>query len=211
MAHHLGNRIAPPRFLLFGVLLATGLPVLVPLLGRDRGIMLAFDLAALVFLASVAPLLGHGSTDRMRRRAIENDANRAVFLGFSGATLLVILAAVAGEVQGRGDRSTVLIVVATLALAWLFSNTVYALHYAHLFYLPDDHDADSGGLQFPDTTEPDYWDFLYFSVTLGMTFQTSDVMIASRAMRRVVTGHSLAAFVFNLGVVAFTVNILGSG
>ncbi|WP_374296034.1 DUF1345 domain-containing protein [Sphingomonas sp.] len=210
MAHRLGNRIAPPRFLLFGMVLAAGLVALVPAMGRSRGVMLAFDLAALVFLVSVASLLGHGSADRMRRAAIDNDANRAALLGFSGATLLVILAAVAGELHGRGDRLTVLLVVTTLMLAWLFSNTVYALHYAHLFYLPD-RDTDRGGLQFPDTAEPDYWDFLYFSVTLGMTFQTSDVTIASRAMRRVVTGHSLAAFVFNLGVVAFTVNVLGGG
>jgi uncharacterized membrane protein len=42
-----------------------------------------------------------------------------------------------------------------------------------------------------------------------MTFQTSDVQVTDGAMRRVVVGHTLAAFVFNLGVLAFTVNVLG--
>jgi uncharacterized membrane protein len=98
---------------------------------------------------------------------------------------------------------------ATLALSWLFSNTVYALHYAHLFYTDDASGKDSGGIDVPKCDEPDYWDFLYFSFTLGMTFQTSDVEITSAPVRRTTIGHSLAAFVFNIGVLAFTINVLG--
>jgi uncharacterized membrane protein len=205
----LGGRIAPPRFLLFIAVLAAGLALAVPHLGRDRGVMVAFDAAAIVFLAAVSPLLG-ATPARMRRTARQNDANRAVLLAFSGLTTVVILAAVAGELRSRGDHLATALAIATLVLAWLFSNIVYALHYAHLFYLPDD-DGDSGGLTFPGTTEPDYADFLYFSLTLGMTFQTSDVVIENGRMRRVVLGQTMAAFVFNLGVLAFSVNILGGG
>jgi len=97
-------------------------------------------------------------------------------------------------------------VVATLALAWLFSNSVYALHYAHLFY----RSGSKGGLEFKGEAVPDYGDFVYFAFTLGMTFQTSDVTITSRAMRRAVVLHCLAAFLFNLGVIAFTINVLGA-
>ena len=43
-----------------------------------------------------------------------------------------------------------------------------------------------------------------------MTFQTSDVDITTTQMRVVSIFHCLAAFVFNLGVIAFTINILGS-
>lgn len=207
----LGSRVAPPRFVLFVAILAIGLVVGIPALGRGRGVMAAFDVAAIVFLIAVATLLPHDAPGRMRRAARANDANRAVLLGFSGVTLLVILAAVAGELHGRGDHAATALAVATLVLAWLFSNTVYALHYAHLFYSEGTAGSDAGGLQFPDTGEPDYWDFLYFSLTLGMTFQTSDVTIASGRMRRVVLGQSMAAFVFNLGVLAFSVNILGGG
>ena len=111
---------------------------------------------------------------------------------------------------GRNSAFSTVLIVATLALAWLFSNTVYALHYAHLFYLVDGSGKDGGGIDIPACTEPDYWDFLYFSFTLGMTFQTSDVEISSRTVRRVVLGQCLAAFVFNIGVLAFTINVLGS-
>ena len=131
---------------------------------------------------------------------------------------IAILTAVASELMQRGSATplTAAIIVATLTLSWLFSNLVYALHYAHLFYLPGgggggEGGGDSGGLSFPGTEEPDYWDFVYFAYCLGMTFQTSDVTIGNGLMRRVVTLHCLAAFVFNLGVIAFTINVLGGG
>ncbi len=208
---NLGSRIAPPRFVLLVVVLAAGLWPFIALLGRGRGIMAAFDLAAVVFLIAVATLLGHGEAARMRAAAQANDANRGVLLGFTATTTLVILLAVAGELERRSDPWSLALVVATLVLAWLFSNTVYALHYAHVFYLADDNGRDAGGLDFPSCDTPDYWDFLYFSFTLGMTFQTSDVTVRARGVRRVVLGHSLAAFVFNLGVLAFTINVIGGG
>ncbi len=209
----IGKRIAPPRFALFALLFATGLAVMIPWLGAGRGTMAAFDVAALVFLASMRSLFAHGEVDSMRQAARDNDANRALLLAITGATMIVILVAVAGELKGRNDAYAIALVITTLVLAWLFSNMVYALHYAHLFYSADaeSDDKDAGGLEFPDCDVPDYWDFLYFSATLGMTFQTSDVSIGARRIRRVVLGHCLAAFVFNLGVLAFTINVLGGG
>jgi uncharacterized membrane protein len=65
-------------------------------------------------------------------------------------------------------------------------------------------------LSFPESNEPDYWDFVYFSFTLGMTFQTSDVAITTTAMRKPVTVQCLAAFIFNIGVLALSINVLGS-
>ena len=207
----IGSRVAPPRFAMFALLFAAGLAGFVPAIGAGRGIMAAFDAAAAIFLLSLASLFRHGNAERMRRTARDNDANRAALLAITAATMVVILVAVAGEVKGRSDAFAVALVIATLVLAWLFSNMVYALHYAHLFYLPDDGGKDAGGLDFPQCDQPDYWDFLYFSATLGMTFQTSDVSVTARRMRRVVLGQSLAAFVFNLGVLAFTINVLGGG
>lgn len=207
----IGHRIAPPRFLLFVGVFAAGLAVAIPAIGPGRGTMAAFDVATIVFLLALSTLLRQGDAERMRHAAEANDANRAVLLGFSALTSVVILVAVAGELKGKTDTLAIALVIATLVLAWLFSNTVYALHYAHLYYLDGRDGDDAGGLDFPTCDEPDYWDFLYFSYTLGMTFQTSDVDITARHMRKVVTGHCLAAFVFNLGVLAFTINVLGGG
>ena len=209
---HLGKRIAPPRFVLFAVVFAAGLAAGVPVLGPGRGAMAAFDVAAALFLLAITTLLRRGEADQIRRVAVANDANRTLLLAITGLISLVVLVAVHGELKGKNDAAAIVLVIATLALAWLFTNIVYALHYAHLFYLPDDDgEGDQGGLDFPKTDEPDYWDFVYFSFTLGMTFQTSDVEISGRGVRRVVIGHCLAAFVFNLGVLAFTINVLGGG
>ena len=94
---------------------------------------------------------------------------------------------------------------------WTFANTVYALHYAHLYYSRDDGGKDRAGLEFPgNTKEPDYRDFAYFAFTLGVALQTSDVTITSPHIRWVVTVHCVAAFIFNLGVLALTINVLGS-
>jgi len=208
----LGHHVAPPRFVLFVLVLAAGLIVLIPMLGLGRGTMAAFDIAASVFLIAVTTLLRRGEAGQMRHAAKANDANRTVLLGLTGVTMIVILVAVAGELKGKNDWVAVALAIATLVLAWLFSNMVYALHYAHLFYSPDnDSDGDAAGLSFPKCDEPDYWDFIYFSFTLGMTFQTSDVDIETRQLRRVAIGQCLAAFVFNLGVLAFSINVLGGG
>ena len=209
----LGNRVAPPRFLAFGALFVAGVGAGWPALGWRHGLMIGFDLAALVFLPSVAPLLRTADADAMRRQALRNDANRAGLLAITGAVTLAILTAVAAELidARHGDAGSILLVIGTLAIAWLFSNMIYALHYAHIFYLRDARTArGSGGIDFPGSKEQNYWDFIYFAFTLGMTFQTSDVEIVRTAVRRVVIFHCLAAFVFNIGVLAFTINVLGN-
>lgn len=206
----IGNRIAPARFIGFALaMIAASAIALWVGLPHGRALMIGFDLASAGFLLSLWPLLDDESDD-MRRRSKANDANRAGLLALTGLVMVVILVAVASELGGQPSTLGAGLVIATLALAWLFSNVVYALHYAHLFYARAD-DRDAGGLDFPGADgEPDYWDFTYFAFTLGMTFQTSDVAIGNRAMRRVVTGHCLEAFVFNLGVIAFTINVLGN-
>ena len=205
----LGNKIAPARFVAFVVIFAGGLAILIPSLGRGLGTMAAFDIASALFLLLVAPLLSSKASD-MRRFAKENDANRALLLGLTATVSLVVLVSVASEMaSGKSDPLTIALLVLTLVLAWLFSNSVYALHYAHLYYSADGKGGDSGGITIPGCDEPDYWDFVYFSFTLGMTFQTSDVEITSWRIRRISTGHCLAAFVFNIGVLAFSINVLG--
>ncbi|MFL6857185.1 MAG: DUF1345 domain-containing protein [Allosphingosinicella sp.] len=212
----IGNRVAPPRFILFAVAEAaatTGL-ILSGLVDTRQAVMIGFDAAAILFLLSCLTLFAAADPAAMRVHAERNDANRGLLLAVTGAVMVAILVAVASEVVGGSPEPfQKILVLATLVLAWLFSNSVYALHYAHLCYHPEKAQRRGGGLglEFPGTPAPDYADFAYFAFTLGMTFQTSDVSIASPGIRNVVTIHSLAAFAFNLGVLAFTINVLGSG
>lgn len=205
-----GNRIAPIRLIMFFVLFAIGLPVAWQWLQPRLAVLAAFDVAAVLFLAACATLLNN-EAQRMRQAARKNDGNRFVLLLLSAVLSFVVLVAVAGELTGERPLTTIetILVVATLALAWTFGNTVYALHYAHLYYSGHDDGADRAGLDFPGKRpEPNYWDFLYFSFTLGVALQTSDVVISSPHIRRIVTLHCVAAFVYNLVVLALAVNVL---
>jgi len=209
--HHtrgIGNIIAPVRFLIFVALTIAASWVAIPRLGWRQGLMAGFDLGAVVFLLNCIPLLSYRPSE-MRLAAYRNDANRAMLLVVTAAVTLVILVAVASELmQRKAPGGSLLLIVGTLLLSWTFGNMVFTLHYAHLFYRQGT-EGDCGGLSFPETPEPDYWDFVYFAFCLGMTFQTSDVNIPSRHIRKVVTFHCLIAFVFNLGILAFTINVLG--
>jgi len=152
----------------------------------------------------------------MRRRAQLEDEGRHVVLALCAATASAILLSIARELHGIREQSPTLagihvaLAVATILLAWLFMNTMFAIHYAHYYY--DDADAGgqtiAGGLAFPGGREPDYWDFLYFSFVIGMTFQVSDVQIESHNLRRVGLAHGVLAFFFNVVVLALTINIV---
>jgi uncharacterized membrane protein len=206
----IGNMIAPWRFLLF---LAVGAAAVVPankLFGTPPlTAMAAFDTAAVIFLLVCSPLLAIKDPKVIESHAAGNDANRTFLLAVTGIVMAVLLLAIAAETVGHPPQPfTRILIIGTLAIAWLFSNTIYALHYAHLAYIDEAH---CSGIDFPGTDEPVYSDFLYFAFGLGMTFQTSDVAISNQHIRKIVTMHCFAAFVFNIGVLAFTINVLGSG
>ena len=211
----IGSRIAPARFLGFLAVFAGTYAALRWGLGWSDWreiVAMAFDAAALAFLASLIPLMRDRSAETMRRDARRNDANRAFILGLTTLLTLVVMAAITGELKGAqsGDWLAMAKLVGTLLLTWTFANAVYTLHYAHSFYSPKpDTGGDCEGIDFPGTETPDYGDFAYFAFTLGMTFQTSDVEITAPAVRRIALLHSFAAFIFNIGVIAFTINVLG--
>lgn len=210
-AKTIGNRLAPLRFLLFLTLLVVGGIAGVAWLGFERGLLAGFDLAALVFLISCAPLFRFGIAD-LRRAAAENDANRLTLLAISILLTVVILAAITAQ-MANPDGLTVadkLLITVTLALVWTFGNAVYMLHYAHLFYSRADGGKDSAGLKFAGSSAPDMADFAYFAFSLGVALQTADVAITSPHIRRIATIHCIAGFFFNLGVLALTINVIGS-
>lgn len=210
-----GQRFAPPRFVLFLVLLIAGCAGRSALTGRSDpadALAVGFDFAVIGFLISLLPLLRGSDMATMRRHSAENDANRLVVLLISTLITLVVLVAISQELpQARhGVPGALARLIATLLLTWLFANVVYALHYAHEYYRAGlSPGEDAGGLAFPGTECPDYLDFLYFSLTLGMTFQTADIEITGRPIRRIVMLHTFAAFIFNIGVIAFTINGIG--
>lgn len=98
--------------------------------------------------------------------------------------------------------------IASVTLAWMVLHLSFTFRYAHLYYGDENekYAKHAGGLDFPDDSNPDYFDFAYYSFTIGMTFQVSDVVIKSKGLRRLTLAHSLLAFFFNTILVAITIN-----
>lgn len=207
----IGNIVAPWRFLVFLAVFVAGVPLADSRLHNlALSLMAGFDAAAILLLLLCAPLIHSRDSALVHEHARQNDANRTGLVLFTVIVVIVLLAAVGAETMDkRPEPLTKMLVISTLLLAWLFSNLICTFHYTHLAYRSGNKAVDSG-INFPGTKTPVYWDFVYFAFTIGMTFQTSDVTISDARIRRFVTLHALGAFIFNIGVLAFTINVLGS-
>jgi uncharacterized membrane protein len=92
-----------------------------------------------------------------------------------------------------------------VACAWCLTHSAFTLRYAHLYYRDDGN--GEGGLEFPGKQPPDDLDFAYFSFTIGTCFQTSDVSITERVIRRTVLLHGVISFAFNTAILALALNL----
>ena len=182
---------------------------------------LGWDVGVGLFLIECAfKLMGAHSTDDIRQRAAALDQAGGAVLPLALFAALASIAVVIGEaVVAAGDRQeaggAAVLALATVALSWTFVHVIFAFHYAHAFYAPMGNGKDQGGLAFPGGEAPDYWDFLHFSLIIGVAQQTADIQITDKALRRTATVHSVTAFLFNTVIVALTVNLavslLGGG
>ena len=186
--------------------------------GAARAVF-AWDIGAVALLAMFTLiLLREGDDDAMARNAeAQQEGEWTVFaitlagVVISFAALTRVLSTAKDMPVGFERKLYIAGVALTLLLSWLVTHVVFALRYAHEYYERSAGARDvDGGLEFPGGVPPDYWDFLYFAMVLGMTFQVSDVQITSRKLRRLATVHGLIGFLFNTVIVALTVNIAAS-
>jgi uncharacterized membrane protein len=191
----------------FGVVVALAL-VALPWRMPTR-ILIGWDIGVLLYLALSYRAAAHASIATIRQRAAINDDGAIALLVLATAAALASLAAVLAELGHAPGWSQVALGVSTILLSWAFMHWIFALHYAREFYGAAG-DKHTGGLVFPGNQDPDYGDFLYYSLVVAMTAQVSDVQITSKAIRRLTTVHGVASFFFNVAVLALTVNIVSS-
>ena len=196
------------RFLAFLALFGGAAVLLSSLLTWPAALMAGFDVAVVAFALSVWRLVRRADAQVVRREAAANDVGQGAVLLVLFLVLSATLVAVGAGVR-TGPLSGAMLPVVTLILAWLFGGLVMALHYAHLYYAPAEG-GHRGGLVFPRSAHPLYPDFLYFAFNLGMTYQVSDVAVSSPRLRVVVLVHCLAAFFFNIFILALAFNIVAS-
>jgi uncharacterized membrane protein len=187
----------------FAVMLALPAPPITRLL-------IGWDTGVLIYLCAAAVVISRCSTvAQMRSNAATQDEGALAILVLTAAAGLASLVAIFAELAVIERSSTsygvyVALAIGTVVLSWTFVHTIFALHYAHEFYGAGEH---KNGLRFPDDDRPDYWDFIYFSFVIGMTFQVSDVAVTHKLVRRTVVAHGALSFFFTTAVVAMAVNI----
>ena len=181
-------------------------------LGFVVRIVSAWDSGSLAMLALTWWIMIRSGPQKTRRRAASEDPGRTliwlIVLASCGFSLLAATALInQAEHLANAPLRLLLVGLCLLAVAssWLLTHTAWALRYAHLYYRQDG--AGEGGLSFPGEEPPDDLDFAYFAFTLGMCFQTSDVAVLSRTIRRYVLLHALVSFVYNTSIIALSINL----
>ena len=147
------------------------------------------------------------SSDLRLRADIEDEGGIAVTI-ITVAALAYASFAVFESLHGKslGSPLTLSLALAGAPLGWFMLHTVSALRYAHLYYNNDEDEGYVPPLKFPECIEPGPWDFMYFSLVVGMTAQVSDALVQTTDMRTTVLAHSVVSFFFNTVLIAMAVN-----
>jgi uncharacterized membrane protein len=165
-----------------------------------------FDASAIVFLVWVWANVAPADATRTGEIARAEDASRAAadtVLLASGIASLIAIAftlAQAGHAHAPGRGLLTALAIGSVALAWASMSTVFVLRYAGMYYSPPD-----GGIDFHGEA-PDYLDFAYLALTIGMTYQVSDTDLTGKRVRRVALRQALLSYVFGTVIVAVTVS-----
>jgi uncharacterized membrane protein len=172
--------------------------------------ILAWDLAAVLYIASTLWMISRSTVSDCHDRAALYDEGDWIILILVIASALASFVCIAVElpVLKSPEQSTAIGIAVTgltVASSWTFTHLVFTLHYANVYYKPDEDGP--GGLVFPGNRAPDYRDFLYYSFVIGCAAQTGDVGTVSPAMRHLTLIHGIVAFSFNTAILALTINV----
>jgi uncharacterized membrane protein len=136
------------------------------------------------FIAS-GVMIARATPQSMRLRAETSGEGRFFILVLTSLAAIAAVAAIVAQLAIVKDlsgtkRLHIGLAAATIVGAWFFIHLTYALHYAHEYFdeyfaEPGKPAAERGGLAFPGTEHPDYYDFMYFSYVIGVACQTADV------------------------------------
>ena len=174
--------------------------------------IIGWNVGAILYLLLAMRMMFWSTHERMRSRALQHDEGNTVVLLLVMMAALVCIGAIVAELavvkdlKGELRYAHIALAGLTIATSWAFTQSMFALHYAHDYYVCAVR-GEHGGLDFPGGHPPDYGDFLYFACVIGTSGQTADVSFTSRRTRRTGTAHCVLAFFFNTTLVALTINI----
>jgi uncharacterized membrane protein len=227
MSHHFSQTTSTQR-IAYGTLVGAVVFLLPLPFSFETRLLLSWVIGVGVVLGLALWLAETFDAAQTRARALQQDASSVVLFVLLLVTGIFSVGAIVQMMQHAKDLAVteraayVGLSMLALASSWLLIHTSFAFRYAHRYYQtagdgsvdPKGRKAKRGekgegpGLKFPGKEDPDYFDFLYHAMVVGMTSQVADVDITSRAMRRLTLGHSLLSFAFNMVVLALSINVV---
>jgi uncharacterized membrane protein len=181
-------------------------------LSGSASVLVAWNAGALLDLLLTWHLTSGTDAEAITRRALAEGQGRIAILAAVVITAAAVLLAVGTQLSqvmdlhGPARAAHVLLAVLTIATSWLFTQVIFALHYAHEFYLARTRKAPDP-LSFPGTPDPLYGDFFHFACVIGTSAQTADISFNGSALRPVGTVHCVVAFFFNAALLALSINV----
>jgi len=177
--------------------------------------LIGWNTCTLFYLAMAMETMLNAGHERMQKRALLHDDGEGVILLASVVAAALSFVAIVAELATTKDATGWLkslhvgLSGLTLLTSWAFIHTAFAFHYAHGYYARHTPDGQPC-LIFPNTAQPHYTDFLYFSFVIGTSGQTADVSFATTAVRRTGLIHCVLSYLFNATVLALMINIAAS-
>jgi uncharacterized membrane protein len=185
------------------------------LLPRTR-LLLAWNVGAWAYLFLAGLVVARADAAMTRTRVQTQDqSGYVIFLLVTGAAAASIVA-IGFLMSGIKDlplwprMAHLALSIAALISSWLLVHLLFAFHYARRYYAMRHRAQGEPALAFPGGQAPDYLDFAYYSYVVGMTSQVSDVTVTTRSMRRLTLIHGVLSFIFNIAILAMSINIIAS-
>jgi len=175
--------------------------------------LVAWNAGALLYLVLAWEWMRESNIQAIQQRAVTQDDGRIAILAvvvLAAAAMLVAVGTQLGQARdlhGSARALHVSFAVLTIITSWLFTQVVFALHYAHDFYLARLR-GRKDPLDFPGTPDPSYFDFFHFACIIGTSAQTADITFMGPALRPVGTLHCIVAFFFNASLIALSINVV---
>lgn len=177
--------------------------------------LMAWSAASLIYLMLVFIMMQYFNRKKISHLSAQQDDGQLLIYVISLLASTVSLTAIfihigsVDEIPLQERVLGVLMTGVTFAISWMVLHTAFALHYAHEYYTYLKQDAVNTPLIFLGTRYPAYSDFFHFSVVIGMTCQTADIIIVEPKIRNLVTIHGLLSFVFNATLLGLTMSLVG--
>jgi uncharacterized membrane protein len=175
--------------------------------------LIAWNIGALLYLVLAWEMTHRTPVQTILDRAADQDEGATailVLIAIGAAAVLLAVGTQLAQVKdlhGVQKAAHIGLAALTVVTSWVFTQVLFALHYAHDFYAARGR-GEPDPLQFPGTPDPTYSDFFYFACIIGTASQTADVSFATSGVRPIGTLHCVLAFFFNATLLALSINLV---